>query len=207
MGTNFYDDFNHLNSSTHGRKGIKAEFIFSRRLLSHILTIFLPTISLCLVSFCTSQFRVRLQCICFLFGYQRVFKFIIQPSHFNTALTMNVTTLLVLTTLFISTSNSLPTTSYVKMIDIWFIATFMMPFLEITVQTLISIMSNNEGKDDVHVFLTKALNEALQLRNERREAITKILQIIAQFVLPGFYILFSIIFFLIGSLTYEDMNI
>ena len=61
MGTNFYDDFEHLNSSTHGRKGIMAEFIFSRRLLSHILTIFLPTISLCLVSFCTSQFRVRLQ--------------------------------------------------------------------------------------------------------------------------------------------------
>ena len=182
-----------------------AEFIFSRRLLSHILTIFLPTISLCLVSFCTSQFRVWLQYICFLSGYQLIYKFIIQPSHFNTALTMNVTTLLVLTTLFISTSNSLPTTSYVKMIDIWFIVTFMMPFLEITVQTLLSIMSNDEEKDDVQVFLNKALNEAL--RNERRERMTKMLKAMAQIVLPGFYILFSTIFFFIGNLTFDDMTI
>ena len=81
----------------------------------------------------------------------------------------------------------------------------MMPFLEITVQTLLSIMSNDEEKDDVQVFLNKALNEAL--RNERRERMTKMLKAMAQIVLPGFYILFSTIFFLIGNLTFDDMTI
>ena len=81
----------------------------------------------------------------------------------------------------------------------------MMPFLEITVQTLLSIMSNDEEKDDVQVFLNKALNEAL--RNERRERMTKMLKAMAQIVLPGFYILFSTIFFFIGNLTFDDMTI
>ena len=47
---------------------------------------------------------------------------------------VNVTTLLVLTTLFISVSDGLPRTSYVKLIDAWLIVCLMVPFVEIILQ-------------------------------------------------------------------------
>ena len=46
-------------------------------------------------------------------------------------MTVNVTTLLVLTTLFISISDALPRTAYVKMIDLWLIFNLLVPFIEI----------------------------------------------------------------------------
>ena len=49
--------------------------------------------------------------------------------------TVNLTALLVLTTLFISVSQSLPPTSYVKMIDVWLIFTQMIPFMEVLLHT------------------------------------------------------------------------
>ena len=74
------------------------------------MTTYLPTILICLVSFCTNYFK---------------------PFFFEAIVTVNLTSLLVLTTLFISVSNSLPNTSYVKMIDIWLIFVLCMPFLEV----------------------------------------------------------------------------
>ena len=44
-----------------------------------------------------------------------------QETEFEAIVTVNVTLLLVLTTLFIGISNSLPKTAYIKVIDIWLI--------------------------------------------------------------------------------------
>ena len=55
-----YDDDELLKALTNGNKGVQIEFIFSRRLLNQILTVFLPSISLVIVSFCTSFFKVRI---------------------------------------------------------------------------------------------------------------------------------------------------
>ena len=54
-----HDDDELLKTLTNGNKGVQVEFIFSRRLLNQILTVFLPSISLVIVSFCTSFFKVR----------------------------------------------------------------------------------------------------------------------------------------------------
>ena len=53
-----FDDNKFLNKSTHGNKGVQVDFIFSRRLLNQVLTVFLPTMSIVIVSFCTSLFKV-----------------------------------------------------------------------------------------------------------------------------------------------------
>ena len=50
---------------------------------------------------------------------------------FEAVVTVNLTSLLVLTTLFISVSKSLPPTAYVKMIDIWLIFSQLIPFAEV----------------------------------------------------------------------------
>ena len=75
---NFSDEDRYLNISTYGNKGVKVDFIFSRRLLNQVLTVFLPTvilhffvqagqicehlcsfqIAIVVVSFCTSFFKV-----------------------------------------------------------------------------------------------------------------------------------------------------
>ena len=52
------DDNEVLNKSTHGNKGVQVDFIFSRRLLNQVLTLFMPTIAIVIVSFCTSLFKV-----------------------------------------------------------------------------------------------------------------------------------------------------
>ena len=54
-----------------------------------------------------------------------------QPFFFEALVTVNLTSLLVLTTLFISVSKSLPPTAYVKLIDIWLIFAQLIPFVEV----------------------------------------------------------------------------
>ena len=55
-----HDDDELLKTLTNGNKGVQVEFIFSRRLLNQILTVFMPTIALVIVSFCTSFFKVKM---------------------------------------------------------------------------------------------------------------------------------------------------
>ena len=64
-----------------------------RRIVSQLLTSFLPTMIILFIVYCTNYFKMQ---------------------HFNTALTINLTSMLVLTTLFIGVSNSLPKVAYVK---------------------------------------------------------------------------------------------
>ena len=45
-----------------------------------------------------------------------------QPCYFEAIVTVNLTTMLVLTSLFIGVSNSQPITAYPKMIDIWYVS-------------------------------------------------------------------------------------
>ena len=40
----FSDEYRYLNISTYDNKGVQVDFIFSRRLLNQILTVFLPTV-------------------------------------------------------------------------------------------------------------------------------------------------------------------
>ena len=52
------DEDDELLDSTHGNKGVRVNFIFSRRLLNQLLTVFMPTMCIVIVSFCASFFRV-----------------------------------------------------------------------------------------------------------------------------------------------------
>ena len=42
---NFSNDDEYLTKSTYGIKGVQVDFIFSRRLLNQILTVFMPTVN------------------------------------------------------------------------------------------------------------------------------------------------------------------
>ncbi len=68
---------------------------------------------------------------------------------------MNLTTLLVLTTLFISISNSLPRTAYVKLIDIWLIFCLFIPFIEVLLHTITDVL-----REDVREMKERSRNRS-----------------------------------------------
>ncbi len=110
-------------------EAIRVNITFSRRILSTILTMYFPTFLLCVVCFSTNYFK---------------------PFFFEAVVTVNLTSLLVLTTLFVSISNSLPTTSYIKMVDIWLLFCLFIPFLEVILHTYMDTLREDMERNVNH---------------------------------------------------------
>ena len=125
-------------------------------------------------------------------------------------MTVNVTTLLVLTTLFISISDALPRTSYVKAVDLWLITNLMIPFFEIILQSLMNFWYK-DVEDDTRLFRVSPSNpgkkekgdssmSGIHKRSGGNEKLLGLLSLLTRTALPGFYILFCIGFFMYGML-------
>ena len=91
-----------------------------RKAASELLTTYLPTILLLLISYITIFFDKEL---------------------FGEATQVNLTIMLVMTTIFTSKIEELPPTSDMKMIDIWLIFSLIVPFLEVVLRTSIECMN------------------------------------------------------------------
>ena len=85
-----------------------------RKIVSEVMTTYFPTLLLTAITFATTFFK---------------------PFFFEAALSVNLTTMLVMTTIFISKMESLPHTSDIKMIDIWLVLCQMVPFAEVILLT------------------------------------------------------------------------
>ena len=106
------------------------------------MTTFLPTFFILSIVYATNFFK---------------------PFFFEAVVTVNLTSLLVLTTLFISVSSSLPPTAYVKMIDVWLIFSQTIPFIEVLLHTFMDCMRTEGDRDINHhgkVRAVKSLKEA-----------------------------------------------
>jgi hypothetical protein len=57
-------------------------------------------------------------------------------SYFEAAIGTNLTIMLVMTTIFMGKADTLPTTAYVKHLDIWLIMGQLIPFIEVIILTL-----------------------------------------------------------------------
>ena len=97
------------------KAAIEYQVVLGRRLLGTFLTIFLPTILLNVIGHATNFFKAFF---------------------FEAVVSVNLTVMLVLTTMFINVSNQLPNTSYIKMIDVWLIFNLVLPFSEVLLHTL-----------------------------------------------------------------------
>ena len=111
--------------------GIELVLVLRRRLMSAIFTIYLPTVLILTIVYATNFFK---------------------DFFFEAVVTVNLTALLVLVTLFISVSQSLPQTAYVKMVDIWLIFAQVVPFVEVLIHTWIDMMrtEGEEGREVNH---------------------------------------------------------
>ena len=93
-----------------------------RKVATELLTTYLPTILLLLITFVTIFFDKDL---------------------FGDAIAVNLTIMLVMTTIFTSKIEELPPTSDMKMIDIWLIFSLVVPFLEVVLRTASECLSCN----------------------------------------------------------------
>ena len=88
--------------------------VMKRKITSEMMTTYFPTLLLITITFATTFFK---------------------PFFFEAALSVNLTTMLVMTTIFISKMESLPPTSDIKMIDIWLVFCQLVPFAEVVLLT------------------------------------------------------------------------
>ena len=103
----------YANKSDTG-KGLRMVMKMKRKITSEMMTTYLPSTLLLLITFATTFFP---------------------PFFFEAALTVNLTTMLVMTTIFISKMEGLPPTSDIKMIDVWLVLCQMVPFVEVILLT------------------------------------------------------------------------
>ena len=66
---------------------------------------------------------------------------------FEAIISVNMTTMLVITTMFINVSNNLPKTAYIKMINIWLLLNLIKPFVDILVTTYMDSLKSDESRE------------------------------------------------------------
>ena len=97
--------------------------VLKRKIQTEMLTTYLPTLLLLIITYATTFFK---------------------PIYFEASLTVNLTIMLVMTTIFTSKIEELPPTSDTKMIDIWLIFCLLVPFAFTLVQTAIEYFREEE---------------------------------------------------------------
>ena len=117
------------------KRGISMVVVMKRKITSEMMTTYFPTMMLTTITFATTFFK---------------------PYFFEAALTVNLTTMLVMTTIFIAKMDRLPPTSDIKMIDVWLVMCQLVPFCEVVLLTAIEY--NRTGEQNESKEETKKVN-------------------------------------------------
>ena len=133
--------------------GIELEIVMKRRIMNELLTTYLPTVFILCIVYATNFFK---------------------PFFFEAVVTVNLTSQLVLTTLFISVSNSLPPTSYVKMIDIWLIFSQLIPFAEVLLHTFMDSMRQEDDREINHHGVVRTVGEKTERKVLKDNLVTPV---------------------------------
>ena len=122
------DDWN-LGTKTFqsGKSGLSMVVVMKRKITSEMMTTYFPSLLLTAITFATTFFK---------------------PFFFEAALSVNLTTMLVMTTIFISKMEGLPPTSDIKMIDIWLVLCQMVPFAEVVLLTAMEYHRRDDSRDE-----------------------------------------------------------
>ena len=104
----------HRNSDC-PKEGIRMVVVLRRKFWREVITTYLPTILLMVATFITTFFK---------------------PEFFEAALGVNLTTMLMMTTIFMTSLSELTDTAYPKWIDFWLIFCQIIPLAEVVLLTL-----------------------------------------------------------------------
>ena len=109
--------------------GVRVTLVFGRKIANQVLTTYLPTLLLLSIVHSTNFFK---------------------DFFFEAVVTVNLTALLVLTTLYLSVSGALPQTSSVKMVEVWLLATLFVPFTEVILHVYMDSLRDDEREVNQH---------------------------------------------------------
>ena len=123
------------------KRGLRLAIVMKRKIISEMMTTYLPSTLLVAITFATTFFK---------------------PFFFEAALSTNLTTMLVMTTIFISKMESLPQTSYMKMIDIWLILCQLAPFAQVVIVTSMEYFRKDDY-DGHQMKMVSEINQNLRL--------------------------------------------
>ena len=124
-----------------GKQGISMVVVMKRKIISEMMTTYFPSILLTAITFATTFFK---------------------PFFFEAALSVNLTTMLVMTTIFISKMEGLPPTSDIKMIDIWLVLCQMVPFAEVVLLTAMEYHRRDDSHGKNWNILVKMNDEGIE---------------------------------------------
>ena len=110
--------------STMESGGVKMTIVLKRKIMNEMMTTYLPSVLLMLITYATTFFK---------------------PYFFEAALSVNLTTMLVMTTIFMTVMQMLPATAYVKMIDVFLIFGQLYPFSEVVLLTIMEYKRDGDG--------------------------------------------------------------
>ena len=165
----------------HETRGGQAYFyvILQRRFAYYIISVYLPSLSLLMVTHWTNFISVE---------------------HFEANIMVHLTAMLVMYTLFQATSISLPQTAYVKLIDIWLLYGLTLPFLGFILSCLEEIYKEPASPVTVTKVKPVGLLESDKTRNGKQARVQKL----GRVVLPITTVIF--IFFYIIYAVYSYFN-
>ena len=127
-----------INLIGNKQQAVVFKITLGRRLLGTVLTVFLPTILMNVVGHGANYFKAFF---------------------FEAVVSVNLTVMLVLTTMFINVSNQLPKTSYIKMMDVWLIFNLIVPFVEVLLHTYKDMLREEENREVNHHGRVRKLGE------------------------------------------------
>ena len=110
------------------KKGLRMAIKMKRKIMSEMMTTYFPSLLLLMITYATTFFK---------------------PFFFEAALSVNLTTMLVMTTIFISKMEGLPPTSATKMIDYWLILCQLVPFAQVVLLTIKENLREEEQDENL----------------------------------------------------------
>ena len=117
-----------LVNATYPGEGIRMTITLKRKIMSEMMTTYFPSLLLMMITYATTFFK---------------------PFFFEAALSVNLTTMLVMTTIFISKMEGLPPTSATKMIDYWLILCQLVPFAQVVLLTIKENLREEEQEQNL----------------------------------------------------------
>ena len=131
-----------LDNSTSSKKGIIMTITMKRKVLTEMMTTYFPSLLLMMITYATTFFK---------------------PFFFEAGLSVNLTTMLVMTTIFISKMEGLPPTSDIKMIDCWLVLCQLVPFVQVVLLTAVEYVREESQEE------TQESNNGVQNISPRKE--------------------------------------
>ena len=110
---------------------------------------------------------------------------------------------------FLGLSQSLPVTSYIKMIDIWMLFTMTIPFLEVVLHTANEVFKqpreNRVGSDNqidvAQVMVKPAKEQEEDVPKDRKRMSSNLVRLTGRYMLPASSLVFTFIFSVVGILA------